>query len=464
MGRLSWGEKALRDECWGIYGADDREPEDALAAAAWRVAQVVAGGHLDMILAWARLEQAAEVMGVPMTEARAIIGRAIDRAAEAPRHPGGPAPGEYRKPVRRRFSPVEWQGTTAPPREWIWPEWIPAATTTLLYGEGGTGKSLLALQLASAIATGQPFLGHPMTRRAVMALFCEEDEDELQRRQEAVNARLDIGMEDLEDLALMPAVGEDNLLMTYDARGVGQTSEFGERFFGMAEEAQAGLLIVDTAADTFGGDENNRGQVRQFIARLNAFAVKTRAAVLLLAHPSVSGVATGRGQSGSTAWVNSARSHLYFEFAATNRPDTDAPGDPAERVLSRKKANYSRKGDQLEMIWRDGAFAPGPEKTDRKRARHEKRLTLPQQLCLDGLAQAVREHGVPAPAGVAARGGKFVPAVRWREACDALRLTESEANDSRRKAFNIARAALKTNGLADWDGDGAWLVKPEGSR
>jgi archaellum biogenesis ATPase FlaH len=454
VGRLSWGEKALRDECWGVHDADDREPEDALAAAAWRVAQVVAGGHLDMILAWSRLEHAAEAAGVPMGQARAIIGDAIDRAAEAPRHPDGPP--QPRKPVRRRFSPVEWQGTSAPPREWIWPQWIPAATTTLLYGEGGTGKSLLALQLAAAIATGRPFLGHPMTRRPVMCLFCEEDEDELQRRQEAVNAALGIAMVDLEDLTLMPAVGEDNLLMTFDARGVGQTSDFGERLFGMAEEAEVGLLIVDTAADTFAGDENNRAQVRQFIARLNAFAVKTRAAVLLLAHPSVSGVASGRGQSGSTAWVNSARSHLYFEFAATNRPDTDAPVDPAERVLSRKKANYSRKGDSLEMIWRDGAFAPGPEGGER-RASGVKRLTQPQQLCLDALSQALREHGFPAAVGVAAKGGKMVPASRWREACDALRLTDSEVGDSRRKAFNIARFVLKKNGLADWDDHGAWL-------
>lgn len=46
-----------------------------------------------------------------------------------------------------------------PPRRWHIDGWIPQRSVTLISGDGGTGKSLLALQLAVATATGRPWLG-----------------------------------------------------------------------------------------------------------------------------------------------------------------------------------------------------------------------------------------------------------------------------------------------------------------
>jgi putative DNA primase/helicase len=58
-----------------------------------------------------------------------------------------------------------------------------------------------------------------------------------------------------------------------------------------ALDFQATLVVVDTAADTFGGNENDRNQVRQYIgAGLNRLAQSldggNGGAVLLNAHPS----------------------------------------------------------------------------------------------------------------------------------------------------------------------------------
>ncbi len=43
---------------------------------------------------------------------------------------------------------------TAPAREWLIPEWLPASRVCLLSGPGAVGKSRLALQLAVAVASG----------------------------------------------------------------------------------------------------------------------------------------------------------------------------------------------------------------------------------------------------------------------------------------------------------------------
>ena len=41
-----------------------------------------------------------------------------------------------------------------PPRRWLVKDWLPAGRVTLLAGQGGIGKSRLALQLAAGIAIG----------------------------------------------------------------------------------------------------------------------------------------------------------------------------------------------------------------------------------------------------------------------------------------------------------------------
>ena len=65
------------------------------------------------------------------------------------------------------------------------------------------------------------------------------------------------------------------------------------------------LIVIDPCADVFGGDEVNRAQVRKFVSMLRGLAIDFDCAVLLLSHPSLTGLNSGTGTSGSTAWNNS---------------------------------------------------------------------------------------------------------------------------------------------------------------
>jgi len=114
------------------------------------------------------------------------------------------------------------------------------------------------------------------------------------------------------------------------------------------------LVVIDTAADVFAGNENIRPQVRQFIALGTRLARAIDGAVLLLAHPSQTGKTSGTGDGGSTAWSNSVRSRLYLkrpDAAGGNQPDADI------RVLSRLKANYAQAGAEITLRYSRGAFA-----------------------------------------------------------------------------------------------------------
>ena len=119
------------------------------------------------------------------------------------------------------------------------------------------------------------------------------------------------------------------------------------------EDRRPDLVILDTQSDLFGGDEIKRLHARQFIGLLKGLALKFNLTVLLLSHPSLSGMASGAGTSGSTAWNNSVRSRIYLERPPTNGDDDEETDD---RILTTKKANRGRVGGKIALRWRDGVF------------------------------------------------------------------------------------------------------------
>ncbi len=239
-------------------------------------------------------------------------------------------------------------GKPVPPREWLVPDLVPSRTVTLLGGDGGTGKSLLALQLACAVATDGAWLGRGVAGGGALFISAEDDNAELHRRLSDVVRESGATFDNLNRLTLRSLAGEDALLATLDRSGgvLHPTPLFHEIDERIADERPA-LVVLDTLADLFPGNENDRAQARHFIGILRGIANRHTCAVLLLAHPSLSGMTTGTGTSGSTAWNNSVRSRLYLDRVVEN---TDA------RMLSTKKANYGRVGEEIRMAWRAGVF------------------------------------------------------------------------------------------------------------
>jgi len=211
------------------------------------------------------------------------------------------------------INPADWQSQPIPERSWIVSEWIPLGTVTALYGDGGTGKSLAAQGLMTACAIyGVDWFGLPTAECRTFGYFCEDDADELHRRQDAINRAIGCGYADLEPMRLQSRVGMDNVLMTFGSDGIGTLTPAFDDLCTEIMTHKARLAVIDTAADVFGGNENVRPQVRQFIGHcLGKLARMMRGAVLLLAHPSRSGLATGEGDGGNTAWNNSVRSRLF---------------------------------------------------------------------------------------------------------------------------------------------------------
>ena len=233
---------------------------------------------------------------------------------------------------------------------------MPHTGVTLLYGDGGTGKSTVALQLAAATAIGGYWLGVQVNAGPVFYFSAEDPIEVTHRRLADYAAFSGADLADMGDLHIAPMLGRDCVMATADKGIVKPTPVFQavkERLLSM----RPALVILDNAIDVFAGDANDAAQVKQFMHLLSGLSLEADCPVVLLAHPSRAGMSSGTGDGNSVHWSNSARSRLYLTRVLTNGGDNQpVEDDPAARVLKVMKANYAATGDEIRMRWEEGCF------------------------------------------------------------------------------------------------------------
>jgi RecA-family ATPase len=261
--------------------------------------------------------------------------------------------GQVQLQITGVFKASSLEGLPIPPRVWHVAGLVPARTVTMLGGDGGVGKSTLALQLAICTAAEQAWLGSAVRPGRVLYLSAEDDRDELHRRTDQIAVFYGLALERLAALTLWPLIDEDALLVTGAPGHALETTPRWQDLQGLVAAERPSLIVLDSLADFFGGGENERPQVRQFVRLLRSLVAPIDAALVLLAHPSLTGLSSGSGLSGSTAWNNSVRSRLYL---STPADDDGGASAPELRTLAVRKSNYSQSGVELKLRWAAGAF------------------------------------------------------------------------------------------------------------
>jgi hypothetical protein len=116
--------------------------------------------------------------------------------------------------------PLDWAALASqepPQRRWAIKGWFGFGHTTLLVGQGGIGKTLLSQQIASSLALNHGFLGEPEGPFRVLMWACEDDHDELWRRQINIARSMQAGLEAFaQNLTIIPRHGLDNALVSTD--------------------------------------------------------------------------------------------------------------------------------------------------------------------------------------------------------------------------------------------------------
>lgn len=266
---------------------------------------------------------------------------------EAPELP--PAP--Y---ISRRMRWADLAQREPPERLWAEPGWLGYGHVTLLAGSGGIGKSLLAMQWLAAHAMGRHFLDpDEVPPVKVVGWFCEDDHDEIWRRQIAISQHMGIGLAEFEDNFIVePRVGMENTMVS-EQYGTLIFSNLLKQFKEQADDEHAQVVVLDNIAQLYGARENDRHQVTAFINRLTGD--HPGRAILLLGHPAKM---AGSEYSGSTAWEAAVRTRLYLgDKLPDAKPDEDGDSDSSVRYLARRKANYSAK-DWRRFTYQEGVLIP----------------------------------------------------------------------------------------------------------
>jgi AAA domain len=253
---------------------------------------------------------------------------------------------EARRPVLFAPSAAQWIGKEPEPIPFVVEGLIPRDVVTLLVAAGGRGKTMLAQSMMSAIARGAPFLGLPTRQGSAAGIFCEDSENTLHNRQLAICRKHGFPLAEIADLISPTSfVGEDTLLWKAET---GATELLDEIEASIAARSDMRSLVIDGAAYVFGASEIDRGEVTRFMARLNGLAAKHQIAVVLITHESKSsGDDDLNAASGSTAWLNAARSVLKL-----NR----VPGQPSQRELVHIKTNLGPLAPKMLLSLEDGTI------------------------------------------------------------------------------------------------------------
>jgi hypothetical protein len=144
--------------------------------------------------------------------------------------------------------PAFW-GVDRTEAEWLAEPIIPAKRSVAMFAPGGTGKSLLALWLAAALATGRPIFGKINPPIDVLYLDYEMTEDDLHERLESMGYDTDSDLTRFHYALLpsLPALDEP---------------EGGKAILRLAQLCDAALVVIDTFGRAVHGDENLNDTVR----------------------------------------------------------------------------------------------------------------------------------------------------------------------------------------------------------
>ena len=251
--------------------------------------------------------------------------------------------------------------TSPPPLDYVLPNMV-AGTVGALVSPGGTGKSMLALQLAMQIAGGPDLLGlGAMPTGQVAYLPAEDPPVAIIQRMYDLGAHLTTAQQQsiADGLLIQPLIGLNPNILSDD-------------WFSAIERIATGrrLLILDTYRRFHLEDENASGPMAQVIGRLEAIATRTGCTIVFLHHTNKNAALAGAGDiqhasRGSSVLVDNIRWQSYL--AGMTTAEADKWGIPQDRRgyfvrFGLSKANY---GLPFEERWfhryGGGVLMPAPE-------------------------------------------------------------------------------------------------------
>ena len=199
------------------------------------------------------------------------------------------------------------------PISWLVRDYIEADSLALLFGDPESGKSFVAIDIACSVATGTSWHGHEVTQGAVFYV-AGEGMNGLMRRFMAW--RIKNGA-DLVDLHLA-----NHAVPLCTAKAA---AEVANALDAVVDDAGVTprLVVIDTLARNFGGDENSTEDMNAFVSNVDAFLRQKYQATVLVVHH------TGHADKSRARGAMALKGALDAEYCVS-REETTVRLDPTK--------------------------------------------------------------------------------------------------------------------------------------
>ena len=272
--------------------------------------------------------------------------------------------------------PSAWYEQPPDPRRWLLRDrrtgsgLLPMGEVASLIAAGGVGKTMLILQLAISVSTGEPFLEtftpDPQQMGNVLLLLGEENATEAHRRLFAASRHARQPAHGA--IEVMALKGLPASFMAEDGDGNPCASQFHAMLCQYVKRRRFALIIADPLSRYAGKDVEKDTHVgTYFVTLLEALTVAAQSAMLTAHHtPKASrgkGATSDPTARGTTALFDGVRSELVLQVDTSHSSKIDDP-DVRERLgkivtLTNSKSNYGREFEPL-LLRRgeDGPLVP----------------------------------------------------------------------------------------------------------
>ena len=260
-----------------------------------------------------------------------------------------------------------WDRKPVPEREWAIRDRVPLKQAGLFSGEGGTGKSVIELMKNVAHVAAKDWLGSMPEPGPAFYLGGEDEENEIHIRLAAIAKHYDVTFKELYEggLHVLPLLGKDMTLCAVTHGGKIETTGLYKQLYEAAGDIKPKNISIDTLSRAFAGNEIDRVQVYAFAMHMQALAKAAGGSVTVLSHPSLQGINSGSGISGSTAWHGAFRFRQYLKGVKSS--DGEQPENDL-RQLEFKKNQYGPLGESIVLRYQSGLFLPEAGVSDLDRA------------------------------------------------------------------------------------------------
>ena len=314
--------------------------------------------------------------------------------------------------------------------------WLGAGGLSVLYGPSNSGKTFVAIDIATHIGCGKFWRGNRVKPGPVVYVAAEGGGG-IRNRISAIK----------QAMSEMVSTTEFYLLPTHlDLHGSGDAVALCQA---LPTKAPA-LIVIDTLARSMGaGDENSARDVSQLIGNLDVIRERTGAHVLVVHHSGKNVDAGARGSSALRAAVDTEIAISDGQISCVKQRDMEIP-QSLFFALETVELGNDADGDPVTSAIVVATDIP---------AKEAKPLSGRDEVAAQALTEALRLHG-SLHAGEHFPVGRAVVSINhWREQCIANGLTDPDAKpDAQRKAFTRAKERLLDRDYARIWGGYVWKV------